>query len=148
MCGLPAEPLSSRPFGLTRHDEGCTQSNKAIFHLKTGLWMKRRMLNMKTIKKFLAASARALQLSFALAAATVVSAPVTDARIVRLEILTVESPTFGGMSFENVGTYEKIFARAYGEVDPSDRRNALITDINLTPRNANGMVEYSTDVHI
>ena len=64
------------------------------------------------------------------------------------EILTVESPTFGGMSFGTVGTYEKIFARAYGEVDPSDRRNALITDINLAPRNANGMVEYSTDVHI
>ena len=52
------------------------------------------------------------------------------------------------MSFGTVGTYEKIFARAYGEVDPSDRRNALITDINLAPRNANGMVEYSADVHI
>jgi len=35
---------------------------------------------MKTTKKFLAARARALQLSFALAAATVVSVPVTDAR--------------------------------------------------------------------
>ena len=74
----------------------------------------------------------------------VIAAPVADARIVRLEILSVQSPTFGGMSFGTVGTYEKIFARAYGEVDPSDRRNALITDINLAPRNANGMVEYST----
>ena len=36
--------------------------------------------DMKTIKKFLAANARALQLSFALAASTVVSVPVTDAR--------------------------------------------------------------------
>ena len=52
------------------------------------------------------------------------------------------------MSFGTVGTYEKIFARAYGEVDPSDRRNSLITDIDLAPRNANGMVEYSADVHI
>ena len=69
-------------------------------------------------------------------------------RIVRLEILSVQSPTFGGMSFGTAGAYEKIFARAYGEVDPSDRRNALITDINLAPRNANGMVEYSADVHI
>src|SRR5262245_33760250 len=103
---------------------------------------------MKAIRKILGRCGRSIQLTFALAAATVITAPVADARIVRLEILTVQSPTFGGMSFGTVGTYEKIFARAYGEVDPSDRRNALITDINLAPRNANGMVEYSTDVHI
>ena len=103
---------------------------------------------MMTIKTILGMCARLLRLSFTLAAATIVAASVADARIVRLEILTVESPTFGGMSFGTVGTYEKILARAYGEVDPSDRRNALITDINLAPRNANGMVEYSTDVHI
>jgi Alpha/beta hydrolase domain len=103
---------------------------------------------MKTIKKILEGCGRSLRLSFALAAATVVAAPAADARIVRLEILSVESPTFGGLSFGTVGTYEKIFARAHGEVDPADRRNALITDINLAPRNANGMVEYSVDVHI
>ena len=103
---------------------------------------------MKTIKNILGMCARSLRLSFALAAATVIVVSVADARIVRLEILSVQSPTFGGMSFGNVGTYEKIFARAYGEVDPSDRRNALITDINLAPRNASGMVEYSADVHI
>src|SRR5512132_2608989 len=100
---------------------------------------------MKTIKRVLGMCARSLRLSFALAGATVATAPVADARIVRLEILTVESPTFGGMSFGTVGTYEKIFARAYGEVDPRDRRNALITDIELAPRNANGMVEYTTE---
>ncbi len=71
-----------------------------------------------------------------------------DARIIRLEILSVQSPTFGGLAFGSVGTYEKIFARAYGEVDPSDRRNSLITDIDLAPRNSSGMVEYSADVHI
>jgi hypothetical protein len=71
-----------------------------------------------------------------------------DARITRLEILSTQSPTFGGSSFGSVGPYEKIFARAYGEVDPADRRNALITDINLAPKNASGKVEYSVDVHI
>jgi Alpha/beta hydrolase domain len=103
---------------------------------------------MKTIEKIIDMCPLSLRLSFALAAATVIAAPVADARIVRLEILSVQSPTFGGMSFGTVGTYEKIFARAYGEVDPTDRRNALITDINLAPRNANGMVEYNVDVHI
>jgi hypothetical protein len=89
-----------------------------------------------------------LMLLIALALATVNTTPPADARIIRLEILSVQSPTFGGLSFGSVGTYEKIFARAYGEVDPSDRRNSLITDIDLAPRNSSGMVEYSADVHI
>jgi len=84
----------------------------------------------------------------ALAAALALSAPVAEARITRLEIVAVQSPTFGGLAFGAVGQYEKIFARAYGEVDPADRRNALITDINLAPRNGRGMVEYSVDVHL
>src|SRR4030095_4371519 len=91
--------------------------------------------DMEIIKRILPMYRCSLRLGFALAAGVVVAASVADARIVRLEILSVQSPTFGGMSFETVGTYEKIFARAYGEVDPTDRRNALITDINLAPRN-------------
>src|SRR5262249_61870656 len=55
---------------------------------------------------------------------------------------------FGETPLGNCSTCEKIFARAYGEGDPSVRRNALITDINPAPRNASGMVEYSADVHI
>ena len=86
----------------------------------------------------------ALMLFVALAAAMVSTTSIVDARIIRLEILSVQSPTFGGLSFGTVGTYEKIFARAYGEVDPSDRRNSLITDIDLAPRNSSGMVEYSS----
>ena len=82
---------------------------------------------MKTIKKILGRCGLALRLSFALAAATVIAAPVADARIVRLEILSVESPTFEGVSFGDVGQYEKVYARAHGEVDPADPRNARIT---------------------
>jgi alpha/beta hydrolase family protein len=68
--------------------------------------------------------------------------------IVRLDITSVESPTFDGQSFGNVGQYEKLTGRAYGEVDPNDPRNAVITDIGLAPRNPQGMVEYATDVMI
>ncbi len=57
-------------------------------------------------------------------------------------------PTFGGLSFGAVGQYEKLRGAAYGEVDPSDRRNAVITDIGLAPVNARGMVEYSMDIFI
>src|SRR5262252_5371034 len=60
--------------------------------------------------------------------------------IVRLEISRVESPTFEGQSFGTVGQYEKLAGRAYGEVDPGDPRNAVITDVGLAPRNAAGMV--------
>src|SRR5438876_3773368 len=81
-------------------------------------------------------------------AATVCVASVSDARITQLQVVRLESPTFGGMTFGSVGAYEKITARAFGEVDPTLPGNALITDILFAPRNARGMVEYSTDVFI
>src|SRR5439155_19281855 len=67
----------------------------------------------------------------------------SDARahIVRVEIVS-RATAYGGRRFGAVGQYEKIIGRAYGEVDPADRRNALIQDILLAPRNARGMVEY------
>jgi len=71
-----------------------------------------------------------------------------SAQISRIEITRVESPTFEGASFGDVGQYEKLVGRAFGEVDPADRRNGLVTDISLAPRNANSLVEYSMDVYI
>jgi hypothetical protein len=65
------------------------------------------------------------------------------ARITRIEIATVQSPTLDGISFGTAGRYEKLIGRFFGEVDPNDPLNALITDIRLAPRNARGMVEYS-----
>ena len=59
-----------------------------------------------------------------------------------------QSPTFGGFSFGDVGQYEKLRGTAYGEIDPSDPRNLVITDIELAPVNADGMVEYSMDIFI
>ena len=73
---------------------------------------------------------------------------LAEAHITRIDIIRVESPTFEGTSFGEVGPYEKLVGRAFGEVDPRDPRNAVIADINLAPRNARGMVEYSTDVYI
>ena len=59
-----------------------------------------------------------------------------------------QSPTFGGLSFGSVGQYEKLRGTAYGEIDPGDRRNEVITDIELAPVNDRGMVEYSMDMFI
>jgi hypothetical protein len=74
-------------------------------------------------------------------------APV-EARISRIEIARVESPTFEGTSFGDVGPYEKLVGTAHGEIDPEDRRNEVIVDLQLAPRNIRGLVEYSTDVLI
>jgi alpha/beta hydrolase family protein len=81
-------------------------------------------------------------------AGALVAAPPVDARIVKVEITTKESPTFGGYAWPGVGQYEKIVGRATGEVDPFDPKNALIVDIELAPRNAKGLVEYSFDFYI
>jgi Alpha/beta hydrolase domain len=53
-----------------------------------------------------------------------------------------ESPAYGGKSFGAAGQYEKIVGKAYGELDPQDPHNAIITDIQFAPRNSRGMVEY------
>ena len=59
-----------------------------------------------------------------------------------------QSPTFGSLSFEAVGQYEKLRGTAFGELDPGDPRNAVITDIAWAPRNSRGMVEYSMDIFL
>ena len=72
---------------------------------------------------------------------------VSQARIVRLEIAETK-PAFGGRNFGEVGVYERVIGKAYGEVDPQQASNAVIQDIALAPKNAKGMVEYSTDIDI
>jgi len=71
-----------------------------------------------------------------------------EARITQIVISTKTSPAFGGASFGSVGQYETLTGVAFGEVDPNDPLNAVITDIQLAPRNARGMVEYSMDFSI
>ena len=78
----------------------------------------------------------------ALAAAVVCSAVTTDARVTRIEIVTIESPAPAGRAGATSLPYERLSGRAYGELDPNDPKNAIVTDIKLAPRNARGKVEY------
>jgi hypothetical protein len=71
-----------------------------------------------------------------------------EARITRVEITAHENPTFGGYSWPGVGQYEKLVGIAYGEVDPHDRQNRVIVDIELAPRNSRGNVEYAFNFYI
>ncbi len=102
-------------------------------------------MRMRGAASILRTGLRLLALAIAVVAVTPV---VADARIIRIEITRVESPTFQGASFGRVGPYEKLVGRAFGEIDPTHPRNAGITDILLAPRNARGLVEYSTDIYI
>jgi hypothetical protein len=70
------------------------------------------------------------------------------ANIIRIEFTHIESPCFEGRFFGSAGQYEKLWGKAYGEIDPTLPENALITDIQLTPRNAKGLVEYSMDIYL
>ncbi len=86
--------------------------------------------------------------SLALAAAGAIIACAAHARIVSIDIVKTESPTFAGAAFGSAGTYDKIVGRAHGVLDPNDPHNAVITDITLAPRNAQGLVEYAMDVYM
>src|SRR5437762_8539191 len=81
------------------------------------------------------------------AAAIYVTAPAY-AHVRKIQITAKDSPAFGGYSWPGVGQYEKIVGKAFGELDPNDPKNAIIVDLRLAPRNANGKVEYSFDFYI
>jgi len=50
------------------------------------------------------------------------SSALAAAGITRIEISSVESPTFEGRTFGSVGAYEKLRGKAFGELDPDDVR--------------------------
>ena len=74
-------------------------------------------------------------LASAVAALLALSAP-SEARVIRIVI-----DATGTLAGQDI-TYETLTGRAFGELDPSDPKNALITDIDLAPKNANGKAEY------
>lgn len=70
-----------------------------------------------------------------------------QAQVVKFDVLE-RVPAFAGRSFGDVGPYERITARATIALDPADDRNAVITDLTLGPRDADGRVEATADVVI
>ncbi|TAJ39360.1 MAG: hypothetical protein EPO55_12670 [Reyranella sp.] len=67
--------------------------------------------------------------------------------LVSVDIQKVE-PLADGASFGEVGAYERVIGTARGEVDPKDPANTGIALIDKAPRNARGMVEYTTDIFL
>ncbi len=46
------------------------------------------------------------------------------------------------------GPYERIVAKVHFVVDPTNPANRIISDIDLAPRNADGLVEFSSDLYV
>jgi alpha/beta hydrolase family protein len=93
---------------------------------------------MRVIRQtFRASTTRALTLVAALLAL----ATPAQARVTRIVIDARVSPAFGGQSFGTVGQYETIAGRAFGELDPDHRLNAIIQDVELG-KDPDGKVRY------
>jgi hypothetical protein len=48
----------------------------------------------------------------------------------RIEIAERETPVFGGAEFGDVGTYERLHGKVFGELDPTHRLNTGIVDLD------------------
>src|SRR6266478_528872 len=88
----------------------------------------------------------------ALAALTALGLLFLAGPSVRAELKSLDihrrEPFAGGMAFGDTGPYEKLVGVARFAVDADHPRNKCIVDLNLAPRNADGMVEFESDVYI
>jgi Alpha/beta hydrolase domain len=68
-----------------------------------------------------------------------------NSEVIKFDVLE-RSIAFEGRVFPNVGTYTLIKAKAIVALDPKDKRNSVIADINFAPQTAKGLVEAAADV--
>ena len=86
---------------------------------------------------------RSVLVKVAVAAALLTwAAPPVQARVKKIIIDTKVSPAFDGATFGEAGQYETLAGRIFGEINPNDPHNTIITDIGLAGKNAKGRVEY------
>lgn len=74
-------------------------------------------------------------------------APCAQAEVDRVEI-TSRADVLDGKPFGHAGAYEKIVGKVYFKVRPRDAANRAIVDLDKAPRNAEGQVEFSSDLYI
>jgi hypothetical protein len=87
-------------------------------------------------------------LTFFILILSMVTASTSSARVLRIIIDKVESPTFEGQEFGAVGKYDKLTGRVFGEVDPNAPENVEIVNLDKAPKTASGRVSYSADLYI
>jgi hypothetical protein len=82
------------------------------------------------------ASWAAAAVAAALSAGLTLTTPPADARVSRI-VIDKAAPLSG----QDIA-YQTIIGRAFGELDPTDSHDRLITDLDLAPKNSSGKVEY------
>ena len=82
----------------------------------------------------------------AIAAALCAGAGGIEARVVSITIDSTSAP-LAGSPFAGIGDYVLVRGRAFGELDPADRRNELITDVALGA-DPDGKVRYTAQFAI
>ncbi len=80
--------------------------------------------------------------SFVAAGLIALSASQPAAAAVTKIVIDSTVPAFGGAAIGTAGTYNLITGRAFGELDPTDPHNEIITDISNAPKTAAGKVSY------
>lgn len=84
----------------------------------------------------------ALSLTASAAAFRPQAGPRNGQPTLRMEIVS-RALAGNGQTYGRAGQIEIVRGVVHGEVDPADRRNRIIQDIDLAPRNARGFVTYS-----
>jgi hypothetical protein len=86
--------------------------------------------------------------AFALLGLGLISIPIpARAEVTRVEIQRRED-VLGGKAFGSAGPYEKLVGKVYFAVDPANPHNKIIVDLDKAPKNAQGKVEFSSDLYI
>ena len=67
--------------------------------------------------------------------------------VTKIEIKT-RQPFADGRPFGDVGAYEQLDGTVQFGVDPNNPANETITDLELAPKDASGMVTFSSDFRI
>jgi hypothetical protein len=61
---------------------------------------------------------------------------------------TSKTPFAGGVSFGNTGPYQRLLGTASFAIDPNEKDLPFIVDLDLAPRNPEGLVEFKTVLDI
>src|SRR5436190_10683994 len=87
------------------------------------------------------------QATLAAFVATVLVPALVSAEVSRVEI-TTRRDVAGGRSFGSAGAYEQLAGRLYFSIDPANKRNRVIVDLDKAQKNAAGKIEMSADLVI
>ncbi|MQB01819.1 MAG: hypothetical protein GEU78_16325 [Actinobacteria bacterium] len=100
-------------------------------------------MSTKRARLFALLAACVITLGVLPAAATEEATGQASQGVTRFEVTSREEFA-EGREFGRVGRYERLDGVAHVQLDPTDRRNTVIVDLDKAPRNDAGMVEYST----